>query len=220
MQIKNYVVKSILHISNLHIMKTVIGFLSRPHGFNALTALVNSKYYHVKAVYTHALNPKSQDQTQGKRDDYDHYTKTCLDYNIPLITVDVKDQKIEVSECDFIVEISWRYLISEDIIKKAKIAAFGIHRGKLPDFAGAEPIKQALIKKEKEIILSAHYLSPIIDQGKTIATISHAVNYDASTDLNNNIQRLRDEITPLFSKLMFKTFNFFENKSNDEYKYH
>jgi len=96
-------------------------------------------------------------------------------------------------------------LIPQTIAAKAKIVAFGIHRGKLPNYAGAEPIKQALSKGEKEIVLSAHYLSTEIDQGNTIATISHPVNYNPNTSLEENIQRLRDEIMPLFPILTFKT---------------
>ena len=45
-----------------------------------------------------------------------------------------------------------------------------------------------------------------IDTGKTITRMSHPVNYDSSFSIDENIQRLRDEITPLFSKIMFKTF--------------
>lgn len=187
-------------------MITVVGFLSRPHGFNVLNGLINSNEYTLKALYTHALNPKSQDPTRSKRDDYELFVKICSENNIPLIAVDSKEQKIDnFPSCDFIVEVSWRYLIPESITKNARIAAFGIHRGKLPDYAGAEPIKQALLKDEKEIVLSAHYLDPKIDQGSTIAMISHPVNYNQNFTMEQNIQRLRDEITPLFSKLVFKT---------------
>ena len=42
-------------------MKTIVGFLSRPHGFDALSALIKSQNYKIIKVYTHKLNPKSQD---------------------------------------------------------------------------------------------------------------------------------------------------------------
>lgn len=193
-------------------MKSVIGFLSRPHGYNALTGLLNSKEYSLKMVFTHSLNPISQDPNRSKRSDFDLFLKTCTNNDIPIIAVDSKEQLIEVPNCDFIVEISWRYLIPENITRKARKGAFGIHRGKLPDFAGAEPIKQALLKDEKEIILTAHYLDSRIDQGQVIATLSHSVNYDQKFSLDENIQRLRDEITPLISPLMFKAFKILENK--------
>ena len=56
-----------------------------------------------------------------------------------------------------------------------------------------------------EIILSAHHLAEKIDLGRTICTLSYPVNYDISKTLEENIQRLRDEITPLFSDIVKNT---------------
>jgi len=185
--------------------KTIVGFLARPHGFAVLTNLTKSFDYKILRIYTHMLNPKSQDPTRSKRIDFDLFTKECLKNNIEIIPIDSKLENIDCPNCDFIVEVSWRYKIPREIISKAKVGAFGIHRGKLPDYAGAEPIKQALLKGEKEIILTAHHLTSEIDQGKTIHSINHVVNYNTNQSFEQNIQRLREEITPLFPILTFKT---------------
>lgn len=187
--------------------KTIVGFLSRPHGFAVLTALTKSSDYKVLKIYTHMLNPKSQDPTRSKRMDFDLFTKECLKNNIEIVPIDSKLEIINCPNCDFIIEVSWRYIIPQEVVSKAKVGAFGIHRGKLPDYAGAEPIKQALLKEEKEIVLSAHHLAPKIDDGDTIHLISHRVNYNAKQNLEQNVQRLRDEITPLFPILTFKTLH-------------
>ena len=187
-------------------MIRIVAFLSRPHGYNALCGIIDEPNYQLLKVYTHKLKPKSEDSNKSERDDYRLFVEKCKENNIPLETVDSKSDPInDVPNCDFIIEISWRYLIPDEIIKKASVLAFGIHRGKLPDYAGAEPIKQALNKNEHEIILSSHYLAEEIDSGRTISTISHPVNYHKSNTLDENIQRLRDEITPLFSLLMKNT---------------
>ena len=203
-------------IRNMNVeMRTVMGFLSRAHGFNVLEALVNSDSYRLKKLYTHSINPVSQDPNRSMRSDYPLFVKTCSENNIPLISIDSKQQEIkDVPDCDFIVEVSWRYFIPKKVLRKANIASFGIHRGKLPEYAGAEPIKKALLNNEKEIVLSAHSLDAEIDEGDVIATISHPVNYDVKLTLDQNIQRLRDEITPLFSNLMFKTFRILEIDNN------
>ncbi len=188
-------------------LKTIVGFLSRAHGLNILSSLVESNQYRILKVYTHSLNPKSQDPKRSIRTDYHLFKEICAKHDIPLVTIDSNKEKIQdMPNCDFIVEVSWRYLLLPEITKKAKIMAFGIHRGKLPEYAGAEPIKQALLQNENEIVLSVHYLDSLIDTGKTITSISHPVNYNSSFSMDENIQRLRDEITPLFSKIMFKTF--------------
>ena len=192
-------------------MKTIVGFLSRPHGYDALSAIVKSQNYKIIKLYTHKLNPKSQDPQRSIRTDYELFVKKCADNSIPLASIDsINDEIIDFPDCDYILEISWRYRIPKSIIDKARISAFGIHRGKLPDFAGAEPIKQALLNGEKKIVLSAHYLEKEIDAGNIISTIEFPVNYNGDKNLDVNIQTIRDEITPLFSKLVFQTLNILE----------
>ena len=194
-------------------MKTVVGFLARPHGYNALSALVESQNYKIIKLYTHKLNPKSQDLQRSIRADYELFVKKCADNSIPLIPIDSKDHEItDFPECDYIIEVSWRYIIPQNIINKARRDTFGIHRGKLPEFAGAEPIKQALLKNENIIVLSAHYLEKTIDTGQVITSIEFPVDYNDEKNLETNIQSIRDQITPLFSKLMLETLNILENK--------
>jgi methionyl-tRNA formyltransferase len=192
-------------------MKTIVGFLSRSHGYDALSAIVKSQNYKIIKLYTHKLNPKSQDPQRSIRTDYELFVKKCADNSIPLVSIDtIGDEITDFPDCDYVLEISWRYKIPKNIIGKARIAAFGIHRGKLPDFAGAEPIKQALLNGEKNIVLSAHYLEKDIDTGNIISTIEFPVNYNGDKDLDANIQTIRDKITPLFSKLVFQTLNILE----------
>ena len=189
-------------------MKTIVGFLSRPHGYDALSAIVKSQNYKIIKLYTHKLNPRSQDPQRSIRADYESFVKKCADNSIPLASIDsINDEIIDFPDCDYILEISWRYMIPKNVINKARIASFGIHRGKLPDFAGAEPIKQAILNGEKKIVLSAHYLEKDIDVGDVISVIEFPVNYNDEKDLDVNIQTIRDEITPLFSKLVFQTLN-------------
>ena len=192
-------------------MKTIVGFLSRSHGYDALSAIIESQNYQIIKLYTHKLHPKSQDPQRSIRTDYELFVKKCADNSIPLTSIDsMNDEIVDFPDCDYIIEISWRYIIPNNIIKKARIAAFGIHRGKLPDFPGAEPIKQALLNGEKKIVLSAHYLEKYIDVGGVISTIDFPVNYNDDRHLDINIQTIRDEITPLFSKLVFQTLNILE----------
>ena len=173
--------------------------------------------FEIKKIFTHRLNPKSQDPTRSERPDFPLFEKLCKDNNIQMDTIDSKYKTIkDIPDCDYIIEVSWRYLLPPEITKKAKILAFGIHRGKLPEYAGAEPIKQALLKKETEIILSAHYLATEIDKGNTISILSHPVHYKTNLSLEDNIQRLLDEITPLFSKLAIQTIEILEKNHHKQ----
>jgi len=195
------------------LMKTVVAFLSRSHGYDVLKKLTKSKDHKILKVYTHKLNPKSQDPKRHIRDDFHLYEEKCKKLDITLVTID--DNKSEILNCpvcDFIVEVSWRYLIPENITKKAKIAAFGIHRGKLPDYAGAEPIKKAIKNNEKEIVLSAHFLEKKIDFGDTILSYEYKINYDQKLDFDENIQKIREEITKFFGNLVLNVMAYFEKK--------
>ena len=194
-------------------MQTIVGFLSRPHGFNVLTTLGKLDKFIILKIYTHKFNPKSQDPSRGIRDDFELFVNKCKELSIPLETIDSKDIPIEnCPECDYIVEVSWRYVIPSQIVRKSRIGTFGIHRGKLPEYGGAEPIKQAIKNNEKEIILSAHYLEPEIDSGDVITTLKYDLPENLPMGLEEKIQLIRDDITPLFSKIALETIEIFENE--------
>ncbi len=191
-------------------MKTVVAFLSRAHGINVLEELIKSHDYKVLKVFTHKFKTKSEDPSRSIREDFNDFLNICNRNKIELEPIDSKSTLINCPQCDFIVEVSWRYLIDENISNRAKNPAFGIHRGKLPDYAGTEPIKWALKNNDTEIILSAHLLGGKIDAGKVITEFSHPTNYDLNISFEENIQRLRNEITPLFSKIAFKSMKLLE----------
>lgn len=191
-------------------MKTIVGFLSRKHGYNVLEELIKSSEYQILKIFTHKLNPKSQDPSRSIRVDFLDFENLCIKNKIELESIDSQSIPINCPQCDFIIEVSWRYIIPKKITEKAMIQALGIHRGKLPNYAGAEPIKQALKNNDTEIVLTAHVLDDEIDAGKVITEFSHSTNYDLTISFEENIQRLRNEITPLFSKIAFTSMKLLE----------
>ena len=194
-------------------MISVVGFLSRSHGYAVLKELIKNENIIIQKIFTHSLNPLSQDSARSIRDDFFLFENICTKNKIKLEIIDSKEnQNIDILECDYILEISWRYFIPKKVCLKAKKLAFGIHRGKLPDYAGSEPIKQALTKNENNIILSVHNLLAEIDMGQVLNTMTYPVNYNSEKTFDENIQRLRNEITPLFPKLAVQTLENFETK--------
>ena len=88
-------------------MKTVVCFISRAHGFSILDTLINSHNYKILKIFTHSLNPKSQDPLRSQRTDFQKFVKICHKNHIPLETIDEKNQQLSgIPECDFIIEIS------------------------------------------------------------------------------------------------------------------
>ena len=83
-------------------MKTIVGFLSRQHGFNVLTSLGKINQYKFLKIYTHKLNPRSQDLNKGIRKDYQMFVNECKKLSIPLEVIDSKNEEIKkCPECDY-----------------------------------------------------------------------------------------------------------------------
>lgn len=194
--------------------------LARNHGLAVLKDILekNSNFEFI-GIFTHKFNPKIYDPNQNIRNDFQDFYSLSKEHNIDIFTIDKKDEKFQLekfsneNEFDFLISISWRYLISPQIFKKAKIASFNIHRGDLPKYAGVEPIKQALLNHEKQIGVTSHNISEEIDQGKIISKKFHPVHFDNNKSLEDNIERLKKEITPYFVELNMESLNSFLRKN-------
>ncbi len=192
----------------------VVGFLAREHGLNGLMHLTDSDNYKPVCVFTHRFKPKSQDIGKGQRKDFTKYKSLCAEHSVPLYAIDTRKESLKIydilekiREFDFIVSISWRRLIPENQLDMPEIGGINLHRGKLPDYPGAEPIKQALSNRDDFIYITSHILAKEIDSGDTIALYKHPVNYNDNHSLNKNIERLKKELTPHFGPLLIKSLN-------------
>lgn len=190
---------------------TVVGFFAREHGLNGLQALLQSDNYKVLALFTHRLKPLSEDPERSEREEYSQYIALTQKHHIPLYSIDSKKEESEIEKIlssldfDYIASISWRRLIPSNILAMAKKGCINLHRGKLPNYPGAEPIKQALINRDKEITITAHVMTEVIDGGRTVAFYRHPVNYQENKTMEENIDRLKKEITPFFGPLLLES---------------
>ncbi|MDP1835694.1 MAG: formyltransferase family protein [Chlamydiales bacterium] len=184
----------------------VVALLARTHGLNGLQALLNSTKYQVVAIATHRLLPKSESEERAERSDFAHYQTLATQHDIPLYTVDSKaeQQKLEETllnmDYDFLASISWRRLIPLSLINHARFGGVNLHRGRLPDYPGAEPIKQALSKGDKTVVITAHILDEQIDHGRTLCVYEHPVTHQ-------DIERIKDELTSHFGPLLLQALD-------------
>ena len=198
-----------------------VALVARNHGMATLNILLEKNYV-IMAIFTHKLNPKSYDKDQNVRDDFHEYENFSKKNNIPLFTIDSKIEKKKLDEYvlendfEFLISVSWRYLIPEDIFKKAKYGAVNLHRGDLPKYAGIEPIKRALNNNEKQIAVCCHHITSNIDEGKVIFKDYHNTNYQNELSLEQNVERLKKEITKYFPKLTIKTLEHLTDTSKNE----
>lgn len=200
-----------------------IGLLARQHGLAVLNELTkNNSNFHFTSIFTHKFNPKIYDPECNIRDDFADYQKLTQIHNIPLFTIDSVNEKsklekfVKNNEFDFLISVSWRYLISPQVFEKAKIGSFNIHRGDLPKYAGVEPIKRALNNNETKIAVTSHKISKDIDQGQILSKIYHNVNFDQNNSLEKNVERLKKEITPYFVELNMQSLEKLLEEFNDK----
>ena len=193
---------------------TCLVLAGRNHGLETLKNLNELSDYNIISIFTHKFNPKSLDIQQKERDDFSDYEKFAEINSIPLYTIDKSNEKFILDDFalqynyDFLISVSWRYLISPQVFLKANIGSINIHRGDLPKYAGAEPIKRALENSEKFIHISCHNISTNFDEGEVIFESTHPTNYDISLSLDDNVERLKREITPYFPQLTIKSLEF------------
>jgi len=199
---------------------TCLVLAGRNHGLETLKKLNEKSNYDVIAIFTHKLNPKSLDIQQKERDDFLDYEKFAEINSIPLYTIDKFDEKSILDDfalqCnyDFLISISWRFLISPQVFSRSNIGSINLHRGDLPKYAGVEPIKRALKNSEKFIHISCHNISKNFDEGQVIFESTHPTNYGDSMSLDDNVERLKKEITPYFPQLTIKSLKFLIDSKN------
>ena len=199
-----------------------ITLLARNHGLETLRFLLrDDNPYQVSVVFTHKLNPKSYDPERKVRNDFQEFIDLTNKNHIPLYTIDTKEEKSKLetfttdNEFDFLISISWRYLIPPPVFNKAKIGSINLHRGSLPKYAGVEPIRRALENKENEIFICSHVITENIDEGRVICKAKHPTNYDKTKPLIDNVERLKNEIMPYFPKLTMKSLEMLLNDTHE-----
>ncbi len=186
----------------------LVCFLARAHGLDGLKALVKDDRYQPIALFTHKYKPKSQDTSQGEREDFKAFEQIACQHNIPLHTVDQKGSNFvdlilkSYADADCIASISWRTILPGRLLDMPKFGAVNLHRGKLPEYAGAYPIEQALNDNQSEIVITAHKMVEEVDAGEILDISTYPANVDTNHSVLENVERLKIEITPLFGPLL------------------
>lgn len=190
-------------------MKKVIALLARNHGLNALEWLLKSRELEIIALATHRRLPMVEDPARSVRAEFVTYKHLAAKARIPLFTVDSQMEQEQLGQVveglvfDVIASVSWRRLIPSTWIAKATYGGINLHRGRLPDYRGAEPIRQALLKSERTIVVSAHRLTEVIDGGEVLCQAEYAIRPELHLlPLEEKIARIKHEITPYFGPLL------------------
>ncbi|MDR2430350.1 MAG: formyltetrahydrofolate deformylase [Puniceicoccales bacterium] len=89
-----------------------------------------------------------------------------------------------------VVMARYMQILSEDFLRRASAPVINIHHSFLPAFAGARPYHQAHARGVKLIGATAHYATPVLDEGPIIHQAVAAVSH--RHDVNDLVRRGQD----------------------------
>ena len=184
-------------------VRRVVLLAARRPGLELLRRMIASGgSYRVQAVWTHRLLPRSESSDRAVRPDFAAFESVCAQVRVPLHTADTRVESDTLAaglacyDFDYLVSLSWRYAVRPDALGLAKVAAVNLHRGKLPAYAGAEPVRRMLEAGEKNAVITAHRMVETIDAGEVLAELEFPAKLRLGESMSEAAERVKEEITP------------------------
>lgn len=152
-----------------------VALLAREPGLLVLNdALLGNPLIHLIAVYTHAALPKREGE--GPRPELERYRDACGAAAVPLHILDMPEARrlerhLPTDTFDLLVVLSWRCILSRAVLDRPCIGALNMHRGALPKYKGAEPVRRAVEAGDTSVAITAHRMTEALDDGPVIATV-------------------------------------------------
>ncbi len=151
-----------------------LALLGRDGGLALLQdGLLDNSLVDLVGVFTHGRLPKAEGG--GPRPELESYEEICAGKNIPLSILDGIDAKnLEEripNELDLIVVLSWRFILTRFALEAPKYGALNLHRGALPKYAGAEPVRRAIEAGETKTAITAHMMIEEVDMGPEVSRV-------------------------------------------------
>ncbi len=156
-------------------------------GVNCLKALLGAGIQ-VDLVVTHQDDPNENVW-------FGSVAKLCAEKNIPYITPNANElvdliPKFQALAPDYIFSFYYRFMIPEQILKCAKIAALNMHGSLLPKYRGRAPVNWAILHGETETGATLHVMEAKPDAGDIVgqAAVSIGPN-ETATDVFGKVSQ-------------------------------
>jgi methionyl-tRNA formyltransferase len=156
-------------------------------GVNCLKALLNAGIQ-VDLVVTHQDDP-SENVWFGS------VAKLCAEKNIPYITPNANElvdliPKLQSLAPDYIFSFYYRFMIPEEILACAKIAALNMHGSLLPKYRGRAPVNWAILHGETETGATLHIMEAKPDAGDIVGQAAVNIGPDeTATDVFGKVSQ-------------------------------
>jgi methionyl-tRNA formyltransferase len=144
-------------------------------GVNCLKALLSAGIQ-VDLVLTHQDDPNENVW-------FGSVAKLCVEKNIPHIMPKADElldliPKIQALAPDYIFSFYYRFMIPEQILKCAKIAALNMHGSLLPKYRGRAPVNWAILHGETETGATLHIMEAKPDAGDIVGQAAVSIDPD------------------------------------------
>ena len=182
-----------------------IALLARPPGLRVLRdALLDNPKVRLTRVFTHGRLPSAEGG--GTRGELEAYRTLCEGAGVPLTVLDLPEARslqdhLPEGRIDLLVSLSWRCLVSPQVLARIGTAAINLHRGALPAYAGAEPVRRALKAGETRVAITAHGMVEAVDAGPVLGVVWLDVERSASDSLECLTERTKTRLEPLYAPL-------------------
>ena len=156
-------------------------------GVNCLKALLSAGIQ-IDLVITHEDDPKENVW-------FGSVAKLCQEKNIPYITPDANGlvnliPKLQKIAPDYIFSFYYRFMIPEQILSCAKIAALNMHGSLLPKYRGRAPVNWAILHGETETGASLHVMEVKPDAGDIVGQAAVSIGPDeTATEVFSKVSR-------------------------------
>lgn len=183
----------------------VVPFFARQHGLYGLEKLMQARDFYVPAVFTHRFERDGRERWE-----FPAYEELAADYDMPLLTIDKKRDQASLPgllrqvEPDFLASISWKYIFPPEVLEVTDYYTVNLHRGLLPGYEGAEPVKRMLLDGHEEAVITAHMMVEEVDAGPILATARYPMKYNGAC-IDDSVEQVLSDIGPLFGPLLLNS---------------
>ena len=168
----------------------VIAFIDHEIGFRLLKKMLSeTSDLELVAAVTTAENGKLW---------WEGVESICNEYALPLFRYEEPFiNSLEFEDIDWYFLLSWKHLISNELISHPKKGVINLHYSLLPDYRGVYPVNWAIIDGKKTTGITYHLVDGEIDHGPIIIQESEPI---LSSDTARSLQLRLDD-------LAFKAFD-------------
>lgn len=150
-------------------------------GFKCLKALVNNGL-----TVSQVVAPENYEIEEMKI--------LCKKHDIPIInfrSADYLMNKIKKTNPNLIIIASFPKILPREIIFYPKFGTINVHTGELPKYRGYHPLNWAIIRDEKRVGVTVHYVGEKVDSGDILAQKTIVLkNEDTINTIKESLTRI------------------------------